>query len=108
MYIYNITINIDDANHAIWLVWIENHIHRILDTKKFTSAKMTEVMVDNESGRTYSIQFVASSKAELIAFQENYENDFRLQAYRKFGDKMMFFTTELKLIKEFFASSIIN
>lgn len=108
MYIYNITINIDDANHEIWLVWIENYIKSILDTKKFISAKMTEVMVDNESGRTYSIQFVASSKAELIAFQENDENSFRLQAYRKFGEKMMLFTTELKLIKEFSGSSVSN
>lgn len=108
MYIYNITINIDEANHAIWLVWIEEHINNILGTQKFTSAKMTEVLVDNEVGRTYSIQFTASSKDELIAFKENHENDFRLQAYRKFGEKMMSFSTELKLVKEFFAVNISN
>lgn len=108
MYIYNITINIDDANHAIWLTWIEEHINTILETQKFTSARMTEVMVDSEVGRTYSIQFTASSKEELTSFQENYEDDFRLKGYRKFGEKMMSFATELKLVKEFFSSNVRN
>lgn len=108
MYIYNVTINIDDASHEEWLQWIENYISEILNTQKFTSAKMTEVMVDNEVGRTYSIQFVANSEEQLRVYQKNNENDFRLKAYRKFGDKMMFFATELKFIKEFFASNSKN
>jgi hypothetical protein len=108
MYIYNVTINIDDANHKEWLQWIEIYITEILSTQKFTSAKMTEVMVVDEVGRTYSVQFVANSKEELESYQQNHENDFRLKAYHKFGDKMMSFATELKFIKEFFASNVIN
>ena len=108
MYIYNVTINIDDASHKEWLQWIETYIIEILNTQKFTSAKMTEVMIQGEEGRTYSIQFVTNTKEELISYQENDENDFRLKAYHKFGDKMMSFATELKFIKEFFASNVKN
>jgi hypothetical protein len=108
MYIYNVTINIDDASHKEWLHWIENHINEILNTQKFISAKMTEVMIQGEEGRTYSIQFVANNKEELVSYQQNYENSFRLRAYKKFGDKMMSFATELRFIKEFFASNVKN
>lgn len=108
MYIYNITINIDDASHKEWLQWIEIYITEILNTQKFTSAKMTEVMMQGEKGRTYSIQFTTNTKEELLSYQQNHENDFRLKAYHKFGDKMMSFATELKLVKEFFAANLKN
>lgn len=108
MHIYNLTINIDTASHKEWLQWIEIYITEILNTQKFTSAKMTKVMVEGEQGSTYSIQFTASSKEELVSYQQNYENDFRLKAYHKFGDKMMSFATELKFIKEFFAANLKN
>ena len=57
MYIYNVTINIDAAAHDEWLNWIESHITEVLNTGKFTSAKLTEVLVEEEmGGKTYSIQ----------------------------------------------------
>ena len=50
MYIYNVTINIDESVHYDWRFWIEDHINEVLDTGKFISAKMTEVLVEEEMG----------------------------------------------------------
>ena len=45
MYIYNVTINIENSVHNEWLTWMETHIIKVLDTGKFTSGKLTEVLV---------------------------------------------------------------
>ncbi|MGY8938971.1 MAG: DUF4286 family protein, partial [Flavobacteriales bacterium] len=46
MYIFNETINIDDAAHSEWIAWIELHITAVLNTGRFTSAKFSEVLVE--------------------------------------------------------------
>jgi len=51
MYIYNVTTNIDATVHDEWLNWIKTHIIKVLNTGKFTSAKLTEVLVEEENGR---------------------------------------------------------
>jgi hypothetical protein len=35
MYIYNVTINIDESVHKEWLSWIQNHIQDVLATGRF-------------------------------------------------------------------------
>lgn len=105
MYIYNVTINIDEKVQAEWLVWIENHVEKILDTGCFTSAKMTEVLVEEEmGGLTYSIQFTASSREDLDEYYKTHADALRSEANLKFADKMLVFRTELKLVKEFYST----
>jgi len=109
MYIYNITINIDESAHKKWLSWIHTHIAEVMDTGRFLSAKFTEVLVEEQlGGKTYSIQYTANTSTDLDDFYQ-YENA-RLQkkALEKFGDKMVTFSTELKVLKEFFSTAIRN
>jgi len=55
MYIYNVTLSIDQSIHEEWLEWIHNHIPEVLATGKFTSAKLTQVLVEEDMGGiTYS------------------------------------------------------
>jgi len=105
MYIYNVTINIDEASQPEWLVWIESHIEKTLSTGCFSSAKMTQVLVEEEMGGfTYSIQFTAPSREDLDQFYKIYADALNDEAYQKFGNKMLTFKTELKLIKEFYST----
>ena len=109
MYIYNVTINIEETVHDEWRTWMETHITEVLATGRFLSAKFTEVLVEEEmGGKTYSIQFTAKTKSELDDYY-TFDAD-RLQKYglAKFGDKMLTFRTELKVIKEFFPTSVSN
>jgi hypothetical protein len=109
MYIYNVTINIDDSAHNEWLNWIESHITSVLNTGKFTSAKLTEVLVDEEmGGKTYSIQYSANNKKDLAAYYKEDADRLQMQSLKKFGDKMLAFRTELKLIKEFYPKNMSN
>ena len=109
MYIYNVTINIDDAVHEEWLTWIESHILEVLNTGKFTSAKFTQVLIEEEmGGKTYSIQYTTETKEDLDRYYQENAGGLRLKSIKKFGDKMLTFRTELKLIREFYPTAVSN
>ena len=104
MFIYNVTINVDESIHTEWLSWIKPHIKEVLNTGRFVSAKMTQVLVEEEmGGTTYSIQYTANTKADLEAYYEIDAPKLRNDGLAKFGNKMLAFRTELKIIEEFHA-----
>lgn len=109
MYIYNVTINIDESVHLEWLTWMETHIPEVLNTGKFTAAKLTEVLVNEDmGGRTYSVQYSANTKEDIENYYKNNAEGLRAKGLKKFSDKMLSFRTELKLIKEFYPTNISN
>ena len=109
MYIYNVTINIDDTVHQEWLTWMETHILDVLNTGKFLSAKFTQVLVEEEmGGKTYSVQYTANSREDLEKYYDEDAEDLRIATTKKFGDKMLAFRTELKLIKKYYPTNVIN
>jgi hypothetical protein len=109
MYIYNVTINIDDAAHNEWLSWIESHITEVLNTGKFTSAKLTEVLVEEEmGGKTYSIQYAANTREDLDNYYKFDAPNLRSEGLKRFADKMLTFRTELKIINEFYPKGSCN
>jgi len=104
MYIYNVTINVDDSIHDAFLTWIEAHISDVLATEKFTSARLVQVLVDEEmDGTTYAVQYTAKSIEDLEAYYIEDAPKLREDGLKKFGDKMLAFRTELKVIKDFTA-----
>ena len=106
MYIYNVTINIDNLVYNDWLAWVETHILDVLNTGKFTSAKLTEVLVEEEmGGKTYSIQYSANTRENLDDYYKEDADRLRSESLKKFRDKMLAFRTELKLIKEFYPTN---
>jgi len=102
VYIYNVTINIDASVHDDWLKWMQTeHIPAMLATKKFTAAKLTRVLVEEQmGGLTYSVQYTTKDKATL---QKYYDEDAaRLRSQSKaFEGKFVAFRTELEVISEF-------
>lgn len=102
MIIYNVTINIEDSIHDIWLDWMQNHIMEVLDTDLFSKAVFTKVLVEEETGgTTYSVQYYANSKRDLETYQALYAASLQTDGLKRFGDKMLAFRTKLELIDEF-------
>ncbi|MCF6213746.1 MAG: DUF4286 family protein [Flavobacteriaceae bacterium] len=102
MYIYNVTINIDESIHDTWLKWMQTeHIPAMLATKKFTAAKLTHVLVKEEmGGLTYSVQYTTKDKATLQRYYD--EDATRLRNQNKaFDGKFVAFRTELEIISEY-------
>jgi hypothetical protein len=110
MYIYNVTTNIDETVHDEWLQWMkEKHIPDMLATGKFSNAKMSQVMIEEEmGGTTYSVQYTTDS---LETLQEYYKEDaprLRDESMRLFSGKSVAFRSELKVISEQFSMSFKN
>ena len=109
MYIYNVTINVDNSIHDEWLTWIHNHIPEVLATGRFSSARFTQVLVDEEMGGvTYSVQYSANTRQDLDDYYKYDAEKLRISGMQKFADKMLAFRTELKIVKEFYPTSTNN
>lgn len=109
MYIYNVTVNVEDSIHNQWLAWIENHIQEVLATGRFSSAKLTQVLVEEEmGGTTYSVQYTANTREDLDDYYKYDAPKLRGDGLKLFADKMVAFRTELKVVNEFYPASISN
>ena len=106
MFIYNVTTNIDATVHDEWLNWVKTHIIEVLNTGKFTSAKLTEVLVEEEmGGKTYSIQYAANTREDLESYYTFNAPKLQSEGLKRFADKMLTFKTELKIVEEFYPIS---
>ncbi|WP_459210536.1 DUF4286 family protein [Aquimarina rhabdastrellae] len=101
MYIYNVTINVEDEIHNEWMLWMQNeHIPEMLATGKFSKALFTRVMVEEEmGGTTYSVQYTTDSKDTLERYYTEDAETLRAKSNR-FAGKFVAFRTELEIISE--------
>lgn len=102
MYIYNVTINIEESAHNQWLQWMkETHIPDMLATGKFSKAKMCKVLVEEEmGGLTYSVQYTTADKDTLDRYYKEDADRLRQDITKRFAGKFVAFRTELEIVSE--------
>jgi hypothetical protein len=101
MFIFNITVNIQEDIQEAWVDWVKHtYMPRMLSLDTFSKAVMTRVLVEEEmGGYTYSIQYTAPNKTKLESFRVKNRNPFG-ETPMLFKDKFVYFTTELHIIDE--------
>lgn len=101
MYIYNVTINIEESIAKKWLEWMKNeHIPAMLATGRFSKALLTKVLVEEEmGGQTYSVQYTTDSKETLQKYYDEDAETLRAQS-KPFAGQFVAFRTELEIISE--------
>lgn len=102
MYIYNVTINVQEEIHDKWVKWMrQEHIPEMLDTGKFTKALMTKVLVQEPMGGiTYSVQYTTESKQLLEQYYKEDAENLREKS-KQFKDKCVSFRTELEIVSKY-------
>jgi len=100
MYIYNVTINIEESTAPQWLTWMQEvHIPEMLATGKFFEAKLCQVMIEEEmGGLTYSVQYSTESKETLERYYIENADKLRQKTSKLFQGKFVAFRTELNMI----------
>lgn len=99
MIIYNVTINIDDDVHDEWLVWMkEIHMPDVMNTGLFIESRISKVLIEEESGTTYAVQYTAQSMADLEKYQENHAPRLQEDHTRKYGNKFVAFRTLMEVV----------
>lgn len=98
MFIYNVTVNIEEPVHDEWLQWMkQTHIPDVMNTGLFLGYRILEVMVDEEQGITYSIQYEVRDLETLRLYQEVYAPKLQKEHTEKFKDQFVAFRTILRL-----------
>ena len=96
MFIYNVTVNIDDSVHEEWLSWMkEQHIPEVMECGLFHSNAMLKVLSDDE-GQTYSIQYRCESEEKLQEYFDKHAPRLQKAHMDKYKDKFVAFRTILK------------
>jgi len=98
MYIYNVTVNIEESVQQDWLNWMkEVHIPEVLATGCFVDSRLSQVMVEEEQGITYSIQYRLEDLKQLEEYRQKFASRLQLEHRARYRDKFVAFRTILKI-----------
>lgn len=101
MIVYNVTVNINDDAHNEWLRWMNDvHIPEVLSYGLFVHARFSKVLIEEESGTTYSIQYTAKSMKDYEQYRDLYAPALQAETLKKFKDKYVAFRTLLEVVQD--------
>lgn len=99
MIIYNVTVNVENDIREEWLKWMkQKHIPEVMATGYFIENKICKVLVDEEQGTTYSVQYTCASMDKLKEYQQNCAPILQKEHAEKYGTKALAFRTLLEVL----------
>jgi hypothetical protein len=99
MIIYNVTVNIENDVKEDWLNWMKNiHIPDVMATGYFIEYKICRVLVDEEQGTTFSIQYTAAAMKDLEDYQRMHSHRLQKEHNERYSGKYVAFRTLLEIV----------
>ena len=99
MIIYNVTINIENDVREEWLAWMKSsHIPDVMKTGYFLENKICKVLVEEEQGTTYSIQYTCANMKDLEEYRQLHAPRLQKEVADKFPNKFVAFRTLLEVV----------
>jgi hypothetical protein len=99
MYLYNVTLIVDEAAEAEWLEWMQDvHIPLVLATGKFLSNKLLKVVDSPNEGVTYCAQYLAETMAEYEEYETVYAPALQQELNERFKDRFVAFRTLMEYL----------
>ncbi len=97
MIIYNVTVNINDEVHDDWLKWMkEQHIPEVMKTGCFTRNRLLKILVQEEIGTSYSIQYSCNTMEDFNRYQKDFAAKLQQDHSQRFKEKFVAFRTLLE------------
>lgn len=99
MYIYNVTVNVASEAHEEWVKWMKNiHMADVLKTGCFVDSQLLKVLLVEDEGHTYSVQYKFLEMQDMDRYQQNYAQGLQAEHKALFGDKALAFRTILQVV----------
>lgn len=100
MIIYNVTVSIGHDVHDEWVKWMKDvHIPDAMATGYFLENRFAKVLlVDEEEGITYSVQYLCKNMADLQIYQGSHAQRLQAEVKEKFDGKYAAFRTVLEIV----------
>jgi hypothetical protein len=100
MFIYNVTVKLDQGIHEAWLKWMnEVHIPDVMKTgcfEKFVFVRLIDI--DESEGPTYAVQYYAVSRAQYNRYIDLYAPALRQDTTNKWGNHFVSFRTLMEVV----------
>jgi hypothetical protein len=103
MFLYNVTVNIDQAIESEWLEWMRTvHIPDVIATGCFTTARMAKLLgeVAEASGPTYTIQYTYPDEVTLERYQKEFAPKLQAQHSKRYENQFVAFRTLMQVEAE--------
>ncbi|MVN21134.1 DUF4286 family protein [Mucilaginibacter arboris] len=101
MFIYNITILIEESIEQEWLSWVKiNFIQTVMETGFFQSYQMLQVTDSPNEGLTYCVQFRTNEISSLQSYQSLYAPQIESEQQLAFANQLVTFSSTMKIIDE--------
>jgi hypothetical protein len=99
MIIYNVTVNIENDVREEWLNWMKTvHIPEVMATGYFIENMICKVLVDEEQGTTYSVQYTADNLQDVEEYRQKHSPRLQKELNDKFAGKYVSFRTLLEIV----------
>jgi hypothetical protein len=100
MYLFSITINIEEGIKEEWMSWINTKVKVLLADKNLVNDfRLLKIMMEEAGqGSTYSFQYHLPSLQDVEVFEELYDREIAADMYRFYNEKFVEFRTRLEVI----------
>jgi len=99
MIVYNVTVKVTNEIHDKWFKWMKStHIPEVLKTGYFVENAMYKVLVEDDDGVTYSIQYLATSRDNLQTYFDKVSLALQAKHKDKFEGHYVAFRTILERV----------
>ena len=100
MYLFSITINIEDSHQEEWLTWVNKELKLLLSDKELVHDFRLLKILSEESGNgtSYSFQYHLRDQESVELFEERYDREIATAMYRLYKEKFVEFRTRLEVI----------
>lgn len=100
MFIYNVTIKVQDNIKEEWLAWLkEEHIPDVLGTRCFSKATILHLLeTDDSEGPTYAIQYEAENFEDYSCYIRDFAGIMRQRSFDRWGDRFIAFRTIMQVV----------
>jgi hypothetical protein len=99
MYIYNVTVSIDEAIRVEWLNWMKSvHVPDVMATGLFTESKILKVLSEEDEGNTFSFQYYFNKMEDYNKYKNEFAPKLQKDVADKYAGRFAAFRTLLEVI----------
>ncbi|WP_316805896.1 DUF4286 family protein [Pedobacter agri] len=99
MFLYNVTLILDDSAAQEWLQWMQEiHIPEVLATGMFVSNRLLKVVDSPNEGVTYCAQYIAETLENYNEYQSTYAPALQEKLNEKFKNRFVAYRTLMEFV----------
>jgi len=99
MFLYNVTLILEDAAAEEWLQWMQNvHIPEVMATGLFVSNRLLKVVDSPNEGVTYCTQYVVETLDNYNKYQETFAPALQAELNEKFKNRFVAYRSLMEFV----------